>query len=282
MKISSLLITPSDLRYLWECRTKRKHRYADLFEDDKILDCDLFFREKPHCKFWVAYEKGKGYETFENEFGGKSHDDWCIYTHKDEEGKQVKDLLRKRIGDIGDRLHWKCHHIPQVIEERINDILELKSEIVLRSRGIGDSEIIEIINELSRTEEQLKKHYQEFMNYRYEFSQQIDAEENKKDRASALMLGIIAIVPIPMALGISIYFYILPILVFIWYFNLYLKSVVRVNEIKDAMYLCLGIDEDHPQKPGGKPETEEEVPEDLLKRANEIKRRLSDESEKNG
>lgn len=241
--ITVILYQCKNIGYLWECRKPREYRFKD---------------KVPVCEFWTF--EGS-YEEFRKKFAGKSHHDWCVFDRH--EGK-----LRAGVRDMGIRLHWKCHFGFHIIQERLIGPLKEKNKILHRYRHLGRRKLKKI-NELTLMEEIFRRHYHELAGYRYVLTQQIDLEEKKRNTASMVMASVLTVL---IAVGLAIYIQKVTILwpitmpIFVMLaiaLNNYLNSAVKSHEVKDAMYFCLGIDEDHPKLPGVPEKPHEEFPKEV-------------------
>ncbi len=232
-----------DIKYLLGCWEERYFRFCKLFK--KKIDPD---KEVPYCEYWTV--EG-GYEGFKKKFGGKEHKEYCKYCDED----FTKPLIRKGVADIGDQLHWKCHHSLHIIRDRITGVIEKKNKVIY-GNSFSEKELKEI-NELAFDEEIFRMDCYEFTGYRYVLTQQIDTEEKKKGTA---LMGIGTVVSIIFTIIVGLVTLgvgswrtaeiVAPLIILMFiFFYYFLKHSIKSHEAKDAMYLCLGIDEDHPKIP---------------------------------
>lgn len=215
------------------------------------------------------------YEDFENNYCSKKHRDWCIY---EKHGEIMRDGIKK----AGRTLHALCHAPVELIQYRSIGLNVSDKPSILKDMIDADCLKCEKDNEKKEQiikkekegkfllhKEQFMQHYFEILSLRSTISEEIKLQE-KKLSSMTQWLGVFG--PLLFSLFISykspeiqqgvlnsdiaIFNITLYTFLFIMIFLLlsgaiigYILVSIKLNEAKDVMYICLGVDIDNPKPP---------------------------------
>lgn len=266
-----------NLNYFIECRRKKR---TDRLK--KVLE-----ESGGHCKFWyitkdmeTQYKDLKNssdsilkaklkyavhiYHTFENNFGFREHDEWCVYDNNQN--------LKEGIIKLGETLHAICHPSLDLIQYRavglllnnnktdLNKIEESKS--CSCNNTSNDLKCLQNENEITRNSrlilrrEQFLRHYFEIISLRNILSEEIKLQEKQISTLKMWMGVFISIILAEISIFVSIEdidtivtlsLLGIPVILLIGAIWWYIWSSVKLNEAKDVMYICLGVDIDNPK-----------------------------------
>jgi hypothetical protein len=225
-----------------------------------IVECCSKNREErlPICCYWNAknplgLKNAKGikdiepkeiYEYYNKKFGKKNeHKNWCLYCNelikeKYYPGDSIKiKNIRPDVKELGNALHSECHDSLELIQKRL----------------IGAKVKLKTMNEEEINVEKFRRHYHEFGSLKAAFVSIMNLKKSKQSTHSDILIfSVSSLIVIDIARrDLNGTFYILefmfavPILVFL---IKYFRESVRLNEVKDALYICVGVDVDHEKK----------------------------------
>lgn len=238
--------------------------------------------EISHCKFWCFSERMKTkkrvlkktdkltllpkklryadyiYKEYEKDFGSRNHDEYCIYHNRKQ--KHLREGVRK----LGTYLHDVSENPLELIMYRAIGISLLESNIVLEEvvepgkSKLGDKKYLEKESDEEKKgriilrKELFLKHYFEVTNLRDILSEEIQAQKKLTSTLKAWIGVFVSIIitgismlyskDIPQLVSLTIIsaFTILFGITIIWH----IWASIQLNEAKDVMFLCLGVDMD--------------------------------------
>lgn len=233
-----------NLSYIFiECRRNREER---------LPICCYWNAKNPlgleNAKSVKYIEPKEIYEYYNENFGRKNeHKNWCLYCNRIKyyqryyypfDYTKIKNI-RPGVKSLGDALHSECHDSLELIQKRL----------------IGAKVKLKNMNEEEKNVEKFRRHYHEFGYLKAAFVSIINLKKSKKStHLDILIFSFSSLIVIDIARrDLNGTFYILefmfavPILVFL---ILYFRESVRLNEVKDAFYICVGVDVDGKKKSG--------------------------------
>jgi hypothetical protein len=207
------------------------------------------------------------YQDFENNYCSSFHREWCIY-------EKYRDYLRNGIIELGRTLHALCHAPLELIQlRRVGlDLSHIKFfenlKIAETKKDEGAKKKLDEESKYILHNEQFMQHYFQLISLRDTISEEIKLQEKltstlfgwmgffgsmlitlwlssmSKDVYSILVRSFPIMgleVNLMMILFIVLYFlFISSIIWYIW-------ESIKLNEAKDVMYICLGVDVDNPE-----------------------------------
>lgn len=252
----------NDLKYFWDCclaKKKRKERFEQIghcnywFTDEAMIN--EYDRLKEQCTDILKAKLKFAdyiYPQFEREFGFREHEEWCIYdTHRTK--------LRVGIKKLGETLHALCHAPLDLIRFRATGLhlLNKKFDLDKINPAFCKGKLDEVRECLKNEDadakecrfifrkEQFIAHYFEITSLRDIISEEIKLYEKQTSTLLAWM-GVFGSVLISLQISLvsSIILPIIGLLLLasiIWY----IWASIKLNEAKDVMYICLGVDIDN-------------------------------------
>ncbi len=269
--------TKKDLIYFYECcRPIHKKNRAKRFEDLKIDHCMYWFRDKDMSDKYAEYKEESPiferkilyadyvYHRFEKDFGFCEHESYCLY-HKDEEDGKLREGTKK----LGKALHSLCHGPLNLIQFRtiglhlaykkidynfIKGCKWNKDQDALKKYLIEENPITRECRFILR-KEQFMQHYFEITNLRASLSEEIKKYEDLITSLNAwggLFVSIMITIFISFwsqkIIGWEVFLPIFTLLGFLLTINIiwHIWASIKLNEAKDVVYICLGVDIDNP------------------------------------
>jgi hypothetical protein len=213
----------------------------------------------------------KIYDEFEKDYCFKKHRDWCIY-----EIYGDGPILREGIKKAGRTLHALCHAPIELIHYRsIGNNLSCNEQILKDMKAAecekdpGKKSKLEKEGKFILHKEQFMQHYFEIISLRNTLSEEIKLQEKQistligwlgvfgslfvslfisylgDDIRNSISTVLFEIGPLPIKLSYLLFGMLSFLLLsaFIWS----IMVSIKLNEAKDVMYICLGVDIDNPK-----------------------------------
>lgn len=238
----------------WHTNQKMQNKYKKISKEN----LDIHSLQLKYGKFI--------YEKFENDYCTNYHKDWCIYENQEEE-------LRRGIIKIGRTLHALCHAPVELIQYRMVGLNLSYERIFEKLEKAKKEKNVNVEKELLEKgkyilhKEQFMQHYFEVISLKNTISDEIKLEEKQSSTLTGWMGFFVSLIITlwlssltvniqdslftigSITIGFNIFSILFAFTIFllltimIWY----IWVSIKLNEAKDVMYICLGVDVDNPK-----------------------------------
>ena len=224
------------------------HGFEEKYKDLSVDCCPLIKRKMKYAAHL--------YKEFEDEFGNKEHDRYCVYITK----KTQIERYREGIAKLGNTLHAICHMPFELIQYRTVGFQMKENNIDLSETECEDISEDDVNRAKTiLTQEQFRRHYSEIDCLRGTILGEISLRREETNRLKGWMLVFVSwLITVSAYLidkqqglrltTVTLILILVPLTALFYTLLEHINSSNKLNEAKDVMYVCTGVDIDDPRE----------------------------------